>query len=88
MNLDEIARRNEERRASFSMMLKNGDDVEKIRAAALEYFDDKISETEDAVDFACGPELEIACIMQKRYKSKRIEVENAATATQIVAIVG
>lgn len=87
MDMNEIARKNTERREFFGTMLRNGDDIEKIRAAALDYFDDKISETMDTIDFAWGIELEIACLMQKKYKTKRAEVEQATTAAEIVAII-
>ena len=76
------------RREFFSTMLRNGDDIEKIRAAALDYFDDKISETMYMVDFAWDDELEIACLRQKNYKTKKAEVEQATTAAEIVAIIG
>ena len=88
MDLDRIAKRNEERRELFSTMLKNGDDIEKIRAAALDYFDGRISEMMDTIDLAWGSELQIACIMKERYEAKREEAEKATTAAEIVTIVG
>lgn len=86
--LDDIARRNAERRESFAKMLENGDDVETIRAAAIKYLDGKIEETMETIDFAWGDQLQAACIMQERYQAKKAEIEKADDAKQIVALVG
>lgn len=74
-------------REKFSNMLSRGEDIETIRTAAIEYFDNKITETMVAIDFAWGTELEVACIMQRRYEEKREKVANATSSSEIVSIV-
>ena len=86
-DLTSIAEENAERREKFSSMLAKGEPIETIRAAAIEYYDSKIAETMDVIDFAWGDELQIACIMQKRYKEKREKVANATSSSEIVSIV-
>ena len=86
-DLERIAKENAERREKFSSMLAKGEPIETIRAAAIEYFDSKIAETMDTIDLAWGNELQIACIMQERYKEKREMVANATSSSEIVSIV-
>ena len=86
-DLERIAKENAERREKFSNMLSRGEDIETIRTAAIEYFDNKIAETMVAIDFAWGAELEVACIMQRRYEEKREKVANATSSSEIVSIV-
>ena len=86
-DLESIAKENAERREKFSGMLAKGEPIETIRAAAIEYYDSKIAETMDVIDFAWGDELQMACIMQKRYKEKRERVANATSSSEIVSIV-
>lgn len=85
--MKDLAKENAERRERFSGMLARGESIETIRAAAIEYLDSKIAETMDIIDFAWGDELQIACIMQKRYAEKKEKVTNAVSSSEIVSIV-
>lgn len=88
MDIRAITEKNAERRKKFSGMLKNGEPIEVIRTAAIEYFDSRIEETMQTIDDAWGEELQRACIMQQRYEERKEKVANAKTPEEIVSIVG